>query len=688
MPTKIQKITVADPDGVLLATKEKYCRCNLQIVPKLLPITVRKNGSYDVPSGYAGYGTLDINVAGKPESELSVSSNGTYHAPEGTVYSSVEVDVPAKTERTLLVSENGEHVAPAGTVYSKVNVAVPGKEEMTLLITKNGTYTAPEGKVYSSIVVNIPQEGQEQIPDGNVITAYRGKEFSIRYAGSSPSIICPDWIKYYIDGGEIVFVGDTIGVGTIILYRDDKLVAQYIIKIIDENHVHTYTTTVVPPDCYNGGYTVNQCSCGDSVISNQTQKLGHLWGNPYYNGKFSTGYGHDCTREGCGYYEDLTTPSCTHQWVFSKNVPATCGAGGYDSYICSLCGAEDRRNEVLATGQHTFQNGKCTVCGAADTTGGCTHPYENVTEEDSKPATCTEAGYVKYWCTKCNHKWTNVIAALGHKYENGVCINCGGSETPTPPPANTITVNVLEAFEIPYTGTVTRVECPAYLYYEDKGGKLECVALADQTFTISLYNGDTVVATYSVTANADKGYYSYSGKKAKGDEWNIIGGNWIESVSFISCSDNLEKFTDDDGNTYLRAIGTGVAKATVYANLEGGGGYTNYTYIIVSEQCALGHTWGTLLPPDSLTTGKYHTCTICDTTEYIIDRTVSVGGELEFPYDDTVNVNVICSNACIECTLIDSGAFYIKGISAGIGTVQVRNNDGNALIDRYNIKVT
>lgn len=684
MPTEIQKIIVSDPEGVLLATKGKYCRCNLQVVPKLLPLTVRKNGSYEVPGGYAGFGTLDVDVAGKPEGTLSVSANGTYAAPEGTVYSSVEVEVPTKTERTLLVSENGEHVAPEGTVYSKVNVAVPGKEEMTLLITKNGTYTAPEGKVYSSIVVNIQQEGQEQIPDGNVITAHQGQEFSIQYTGIMPSVICPDWIRYYFDGGEIVFVSDTIGVGTVILYRDDKLVAQYIIKIIDENHVHTYTTTVVQPDCNNGGYTVKQCSCGDSVISDHTQKLGHLWGNPYYSNKFSTGYGHDCTRAGCGYYEDLTAPSCAHQYVFSKNVPATCIAGGYDSYICSLCGSEERRNQVAATELHTYQNGKCTVCGAVDTTGGCTHPEETRSELDSKAATCTEAGYIQYRCTKCNHKWTDPIPALGHKYVNGVCINCGGVETPTPPTTETITVDVLEVFEIPYTGTVTRVECPEYLYYEDKGGKLECVALDGQEFNVKLYNNDALVATYLVVANGD---YNYQGKKYKGDEWQIIGGQAIEYVSFVSCSDNLEKFTDDDGNTYLRAIGTGAARATVYADLDhGAGGNVNYTYIIVQKQCA--HTWGTLLPPDSLTTGKYHTCSICNTTEYIIDRTVSIGGELEFAYDDTLNVNIICGNECIECTHIDSGCFYIKGISAGIGTVQVRNTDGNALIDRYNIEVT
>ena len=91
MPTEIQKIIVSDPEGVLLATKRKYCRCNLQVVPKLLPLTVRKNGSYEVPGGYAGFGTLDVDVAGKPEGTLSVSANGTYAAPEGTVYSSVEV---------------------------------------------------------------------------------------------------------------------------------------------------------------------------------------------------------------------------------------------------------------------------------------------------------------------------------------------------------------------------------------------------------------------------------------------------------------------------------------------------------------------------------------------------------------------------------------------------------------------
>ena len=682
MPTEIQKIIVSDPKGVLLATKRKYCRCNLQVVPKLLPVTLRRNGSYEIPPGYAGYSSVNVIVPGKPEGTLSVSANGTYAAPEGTVYSSVEVAVPSKTERTLLVSENGEHVAPEGTVYSKVNVAVPGKEEMTLLITKNGTYTAPEGKVYSSIVVNIQQEGQEQIPDGNVITAHRGQEFSIQYTGIMPSVICPDWIRYYFDGGEIVFVSDTIGVGTVILYRDDKLVAQYIIKVIDENHVHTYTTTVVQPDCYNGGYTVKQCSCGDSVISDHTQKLGHLWGNPYYSNKFSTGYGYDCTRARCGYYEDLAAPSCVHQYVFSSNVPATCIAGGYDSYICSLCGTEDRRNQVAANGVHTYQNGKCTVCGAVETTGGCTHPVETRSELDSKAATCTEAGYIQYQCTKCNHKWTETIPALEHKYENGVCIKCGVAE-----PSNTnITVDALKAFEIPYTGTITRVDCPEYLYYEDKGGKLECVVLDDHnysyTFTICLYNGETVAATCSVTVNGEGPYY-YKGEKFKGDEWEIIGGYSLEFVSFISCSDNLEKFVGEDGTIYLRAIGTGVARATLIANGE----TIKYTYKL-REQSTHVHTWGNPTPDDDIPTGKSHTCTGCGTTEMIVDRTISVGEEIEFAYDDTKEIEVNCIQSCIKCTLIDSGVFYIKGVSTGVGHVLVQPKGQNTTIDRYNIEVT
>ena len=93
----IQQIPLTSPEGVTLATARKYCRHNLQVVPKLLPMTIRQNGDYPIPDGYAGHGQITVAVptaAKKTERHLNVFSNGVYTPGEGETYASVSVHVP------------------------------------------------------------------------------------------------------------------------------------------------------------------------------------------------------------------------------------------------------------------------------------------------------------------------------------------------------------------------------------------------------------------------------------------------------------------------------------------------------------------------------------------------------------------------------------------------------------------
>lgn len=70
---------------------------------------------------------------------------------------------------------------------------------------------------------------------------------------------------------------------------------------------HYYESVVTDPTCTTGGYTTHTCvDCGDSYIDNETDALGHEWGEPYYSDEFSTGYGRKCSR--CGELENMTAP--------------------------------------------------------------------------------------------------------------------------------------------------------------------------------------------------------------------------------------------------------------------------------------------------------------------------------------------------------------------------------------------
>lgn len=83
----------------------------------------------------------------------------------------------------------------------------------------------------------------------------------------------------------------------------------------EPGHTHSYTQTVVEPDCTNAGYTTNTCECGDSYQSDEVAALGHTW------------------------------------------VDATCAA----PKTCSVCSVTE--GDVAA---HDYQNGACTVCGTKD----------------------------------------------------------------------------------------------------------------------------------------------------------------------------------------------------------------------------------------------------------------------------------------------------------------------------------
>ena len=141
---------------------------------------------------------------------------------------------------------------------------------------------------------------------------------------------------------------------------------------------HSYTETVVPPVCDEGGYTVHTCSvCGDSYRDSHTPALGH------------------------------TDP----QWGVVKE--ATCGESGVREGICIRCGKVIKTETIPATGNHSYT---ASVI----------------------PPTCESGGHTVHTCSVCGHSYTDSpVAALGHAWEShtehilvgqeshNICKGCG-----------------------------------------------------------------------------------------------------------------------------------------------------------------------------------------------------------------------------------------------------------------------
>ena len=138
--------------------------------------------------------------------------------------------------------------------------------------------------------------------------------------------------------------------------RTEKQVTRQTYEWVKEHH---YETTVVAPTCTEKGYTLHECSCGDSYETDETPALGH----DYQKTTSNTAVVYVCTR--CG----ATRTDHTHSYTTTVVAP-TCTKDGYTLHECA-CGHSYRDNAVTKLGhnyvkiredfQYTYY--RCSRCG-------------------------------------------------------------------------------------------------------------------------------------------------------------------------------------------------------------------------------------------------------------------------------------------------------------------------------------
>lgn len=144
-------------------------------------------------------------------------------------------------------------------------------------------------------------------------------------------------------------------------------------------HIHSFTSTVVPPTCINNGYTLHKCECG---------------------------YEH----------KDSFLPQTDHSYTVTESTPPTCTMSGTSKYVCTVCGVEkiitvapvghrwgEWNTNAFAT---CTENGSrfhiCSQCGCVEeqvieaTGHNLTNPQKSETEK----------GMVDYFCTSCGQTVT------------------------------------------------------------------------------------------------------------------------------------------------------------------------------------------------------------------------------------------------------------------------------------------
>ena len=166
---------------------------------------------------------------------------------------------------------------------------------------------------------------------------------------------------------------------------------------------HSYKAIVIEPTCTTGGYTTHRCSlCGDTYQSDHTPATGHSY-NSVVTKPTCTAQGYTTyTCENCGSnYQGSYINAIGHSYNSVVTKP-TCTVQGYTTYTCKTCGISYKDNVTSPTG----------------------HVYNTTTVN----ATCTTAGSVTKTCSGCGDRQVTTVPATGHSYANGSCTACGAAD--------------------------------------------------------------------------------------------------------------------------------------------------------------------------------------------------------------------------------------------------------------------
>lgn len=234
-------------------------------------------------------------------------------------------------------------------------------------------------------------------------------------------------------------------------------------EVDPNNHVNTITINKKEATCTEEGYT-GDLYCKDCKTTIQTGSSipakGHKWGQWTTTKKATcTEAGietHECRK--CGKTEERETKVLGHDWDNGVvTTPATCTKDGVKTYTCKRDVSHTYTEAIPATGHDYTEKVVLPTCESDGytifTCNNCGDIYTgNVTEKlghdyqlkDHKDATCTEAGYDYYECSRdALHNYTEAIPATDHMYGKEVveptctepgytkytCAYCGDSYT-------------------------------------------------------------------------------------------------------------------------------------------------------------------------------------------------------------------------------------------------------------------
>ncbi|MBQ6889771.1 MAG: hypothetical protein IJN53_01950, partial [Oscillospiraceae bacterium] len=393
----------------------------------------------------------------------------------------------------------------------------------------------------------------------------------------------------------------------------------------------------------------------------------------------------------------------THSYTSKVTTAATCTSAGVKTFTCS-CGASYTES-IPATG-HNYVNGTCSVCGA---TTGSTHTH-SYTSKVTTAATCATAGVRTYTCS-CGDSYTEAIPATGnHSYSNGSCTVCGAKDPSYNPGGSVTSGSYIHNFTENgknsdfYTITGNLTTSRGDVSYNgltlSQGLKME----SSTNISFTAPSNGTLILVFGGSDTASSDQFKLDGTSTSIDSSLIYTGTISAGSHTITKDDTCTLYyivyapeggSSGGGNTHTHSYSSSVTTAAT-CDKAGVRTYTcscgdSYTEAIA----ALGHNYSSKVTAPTCTAQGYttHTCSTCGNSyvdTYVAATSHSYTSEEVYPNCTTDGYIIYtcgnCGNSYTEAGMASQGHFYENGTCTYCGAKDP--NYGPPHTHSYSSKVT
>ena len=419
---------------------------------------------------YPGHGNVDALQTVKSTYTLfSSSSTACTHSSTSTVVTTAATCTTAGVATTSCNSCGAvistSTIPATGHTYSNGSCTVCGAADPDYTAPSTGGSTS--GKTYT-LVTSAPSDWSgNYVLVGKSGTTYYALDASGAYTGTN--IGSTSAAKTFSAAGISLSGNSLSGVSDDYVYSIEKSGSYYAVKMKDSSNYLRYKanglTTLSSLTYTSQQWTLSLSSTGAVLMRNRA-------GSSYYLGfnassKLFRCYTSTSSYKLYLYKEDAASSGstvCTHPSTSTAvTTAATCTTAGVSTTTCDSCGAVISTAAIPATG-HSYSNGFCTVCGAAD-------------PDYTAPST---GGKTYTLVTSAPSDWSGDYVLVGVSGSTAYVLDASGNYTGTSL-GSTSAAKTLSAAGITLSGNTLSGVSDDYVYSIEKSGSYYAVKMKDSS---------------------------------------------------------------------------------------------------------------------------------------------------------------------------------------------------------------